>query len=158
MIIILDQIIVTKEVKDKVVTYLSKPREVLDAHNPGTFKLNKFDDGCFFRSTLFHSRVMEAMEAWDSLGTTVREESIIVTPEIPTYVDEGCDTDDQWMSLHFIVTEDNQIIIISIDDKIDDMDETHWMGIAYFGEESVFCNLLDELGIDINKALNLETL
>lgn len=148
MIIILDQMNVTTELRDKVVAYLNKPRKELTAHNPGTFETRKDDGGCPFSSEVFHTRVMEAMEAWDT-RPTVREESIIVTKDIMTYAS---------MSFYFIVTEDNQVIIISVNDKDEGPDETYWMGMAYFGEPSVFCNLLDELGIDINKALNSETL
>lgn len=146
MEILLDNIIVHKEIHDKVVDYLNQPRKVLDSFPSDTYPKMEYGLGALFTCDTFAIRCENTWEAMKQVGF-VKEPSIIKMDNIVTYID----SDENPITLHVIISEDNDITIISLEEDSDD--DEYWMGIAYAGRDLAFATMLDAMGIDLTLAI-----
>lgn len=146
MQILLDNIIVPTEIHDKVVDYLNQPRKVLDSLPSDTYPKVDYDLGALFTCDLFTMRCENTWKAMKEIGY-VKEASIIKMDNIITYLD----SDENPITLHVIISEDNDVTIISLEEDSDDHE--HWMGIMYVGRDLAFATMLDAMGIDLTLAI-----
>lgn len=149
MEILLDNVIVPKSIHKKVVTYLNQPRKALDCFPKSTYPKMEYGLGTLFKCDLFAIRVENTWEALQQVNF-VREPSTVTMTDIVTYFD----SDENPLTLHVIINEDNDIIIISLEEESDDGE--YWMGIAYVGHDYKFTEILSEMGIDLTRALRGE--
>ena len=131
MEILLDNIIVHNEIHDKVVNYLNQPRKVLDSFPSDTYPKMEYGLGALFTCDTFTIRCENTWEAMKQVGF-VKEPSIIKMDNIVTYID----SDENPITLHVIISEDNDVTIISLEEDSDD-DERDF-AVARFGTRSIY--------------------
>lgn len=147
MQIVLPQLDITQEILDKVKAFIAKPRNELATPSLDQFPKYDFGTGFLFESQLFERRIDEMITILND--NIVREESIMRIDDIVTYTD----SDDDVISLVTIIFEDNDILILSYNDA-GESDTSSTLRMCYYGCNLLFSKILiNDLGIDITKAL-----
>lgn len=153
MYIVLDQIIVGKNVKENVLKYLNKSRPTLDYNDPEIFDKMDIEEGTPSSAQLFDNRATQLINE-QMFREPTRGGGIIMLDDIPTYISNPyVGEPSESISLKAVVTENQDIFVVSVEDDEDPDDEEYWMGIAYMGATYRFMEILDELGIDIKEAI-----
>lgn len=151
MKITLEDIIINDDIHQKTTDYLSKPRKQVDMVDVSIFEAldSVFTD--MFISMVFANRVFESMVYLHDNRVRPEANSIQVMKDIPTHK-SGHDLQNQ-ITVNLIITNERDILFISLEEKGESDDNGYWMGIAYEGSELGFANLLEEIGMDFTKAL-----
>lgn len=148
MRMLLENLIISNEIREKVLAYLDRSRTSKVMVDCEVFKPVEFNP-FLFKFNLFEQRVDEALAYIGENKVPSHKNHIQVAKDVPMFIDGK---PDETMTFHMVLENNWDFVIISLDNPTDD-DYGHWMGLYFTGEAESFVKLLTELGIDVIKAL-----
>lgn len=154
MRLLLDNLIISSEIRSKVMEYIDRPRTPKVMVDCDVFERTEFSPFKFV-SNVFEQRVDEALKYVYANKVSGIGDFIQIAKDIPKYLRTDHDASDDNMTFYMILERNWDFIIISLEEVSDGDDEftEYWMGLYFTGETGNCAKMLREMGIDVEKAM-----